>query len=84
MSNDATLKLGFLDLRVPSQFTITSDPTPGTEFTFTHNLGRTPSGYMVASQNGPGTLYDSGTSWTDNEIFLKSDGPSVTFVVYFI
>jgi len=83
LDNDA-LKLGFLDLRVPSQFTITSDPTPDTEFTFTHNLGRTPSGYIVLSQTGPGSLYNGGTSWTNSEVFLKTDSGSTVFVVVFI
>lgn len=77
-------KLGFFDLREIARFEVTSVASIGTEFSFSHNLGRTPTGYIVLSQNSAGDLYTSGTTWTDTLAYFKSDGSNVTFVVIFI
>lgn len=84
MLNNDVLRLGFLDLREPSRFEVTAPATPDTEFELSHNLGRVPSGYFVASQNGAGSLYDSGTAWTSKKIYFKSSVQDTVYIVYFI
>ena len=60
----------------------TTDPTPGTEFAVDHVLGRMPVGFDVKRINAAGSIYDSGTAWTDTQIFVKSDAASATFSLF--
>jgi hypothetical protein len=50
---------------------ITNTGTVNTQFSVTHNLGRIPLQYDVKYINGNGVVYDSGTTWTKTQIFLK-------------
>lgn len=49
-----------------------------TQFSVTHNLNRVPIGFHVIRQNLAGSFYDSGTTWTTTEIFLKCSVAHVT------
>jgi len=42
-----------------------------TDFTLTHHLGRTPSGFIVTSIDRAGIIYADSSTWTDTEITLK-------------
>lgn len=45
-----------------------------TQFTVTHNLNRVPTGFHVVRTGMSGlSLVDSGTTWTNTQIFLKSN-----------
>lgn len=79
-----TDRLRFLDLRENAEFSVTSPSSAGTEFSIEHGLGRIPTGYFIKSQDGPGSLYISGTAWTNRLVYFKTDGTNVTFVVTFI
>lgn len=65
-----------IDCRLVS---VTSDATPGTEFSVAHTLGKIPVGYLVYGQNGAGSVYDGTTANTATTLFLKSDAASTSF-----
>lgn len=65
----------------------TSHATPDTEFTVNHTLGSIPQGYLILWQDLAGSLYQSptsGTDWTSTQIFLKSAGSSVTYLIFLV
>lgn len=49
-----------------------------TEVNVAHTLKRTPIGYLVLSRNKGGVIYDSGTSWTSSNIYIKCNVATVT------
>lgn len=55
-----------------------------TQFTVTHNLLRVPIGFHVVRQSKAGSFYDSGTTWTKTQIFLKCNVANVaaTFFIF--
>ena len=66
---------------------ITSDATPDTEFTVSHNLGAVPVGRIVIWQDKAGSLYQgpsTGTAWTNANIYLKCDVASVQFLIFIL
>jgi hypothetical protein len=62
----------------------TSPAGPNTEFAVSHNLGRIPIGFMVASTNKAGHLYKSTTAWTATNIYLKADVASLAYTIVII
>jgi len=56
----------------------TSNGSADTEDTVAHSLGRVPAGMLVGLGDKTGTVYDSGTAWTVDNIFLKADVASLT------
>lgn len=67
--------------------TYTSNATPDTEDTLAHTLGATPVGFIVLHQDKAGSVYQgptTGTNWTSNNIYLKCDVASVTFLLFLI
>jgi len=61
--------------------TITTNATPDTEDTTAHGLGKTPTGFIVYSQDKAGNLYNSGTAFTATNIYTKCNIASVEFKV---
>lgn len=53
----------------------------GVEFAVTHNLGRIPIGLLIVKQGFDFKLLDSGTAWTDTQMFLKSTQANPVAVV---
>ena len=49
----------------------TDTGTANTEFAIAHHLGRTPAGFLVTRLDKAGSVYDSGTAWTETAIYLK-------------
>lgn len=67
--------------------TITTNGTPDTEDTFTHNCGVVPVGYLIVWQDKAGSLYQSptnGTDWTSSRIYLKCNVASVQFKLFLL
>jgi hypothetical protein len=64
--------------------TTSNSGAANTEFVVTHNLNRVPVGFHVIRQNGAGSFYDSGTTWTATQIFLKCSAAnlSATFFIF--
>lgn len=62
-----------------SRVSVTSHATPGTEFSVSHLLGKTPTGYIIYGQAGAGSIYDGTTSNTATTLYLKSDVASISF-----
>lgn len=65
-----------VDVRLVS---VTTDGTPGTEFSVAHDLGKIPTGYIVYRQSDAGSVYDGATANTTGLLYLKSDVASKTF-----
>lgn len=63
---------------------VTSTGLADTEFTVTHQLGRTPVGFLLVKSNKATSVYDSGTAWTDTSIFLKSSAATaeITLIIF--
>lgn len=42
-----------------------------TQQAVTHNLGKTPVGYIIVESQGTGVVYDGATSWTNQYMYLQ-------------
>ena len=63
---------GFKGENISGEFRVKSDTgNADTEFSITHTLGASPIGYIVTKINKAGVIYDSGTTWTSDTIYLK-------------
>ena len=51
--------------------TIADSGVANSENTVAHTLKRVPAGYLVFKINKAGVVYDSGTTWTDTNIYIK-------------
>ncbi len=62
----------------------TSNVTPDTEDSVSHDLGRVPVGFVVVSRDKGGVVYNSGTTNTKTTIYLKCTVAStaVTILVF--
>lgn len=64
--------------------TYTTNGSANTEDTVPHNLGSVPVGYIVVKQNKSGSVFDSGSTWTVNNLYLKCSGTSVLVTLFLI
>jgi len=62
---------------------LTSVTTPGAdvELAVAHDLRRNPTGYLVVGINKPAQIYDSGTTWTADNIYIKCDQNNTTLTL---
>ena len=60
------------------EISITTNATPGVETAIAHGLKRVPSGYWVVKRNKAAHIYDGGTAWTSENIYVRSDVATVT------
>lgn len=60
----------------------TSPATANTEFSISVNLGYVPVGFDVKRQNASASFYDSGTTWTATNIYLKCSVASVKYTLF--
>ena len=58
--------------------------TANTEVVVPHTLATIPTGRIVIAQDKAGSLYSSTTAWTKTNIYVKSDGTSVTFTIFLL
>ena len=69
LGRDIPLAVGGISGKVVQTVTFTSADT---EVSITHYLSRKPIGYIVVNIDKDATIYDSGTAWTVDKIYLKS------------
>lgn len=60
----------------------TSPSAANTEFAVAVNLGYIPVGFDVKRQNAAASFYDSGTAWTESNIYLKCSVASVVYTLF--
>ncbi len=73
--NNAIDKTAFVD---------SSSQAGGAEFSIEHGLGTIPIGYIVVSQDAPGSVYRSdGTPWDTDRIYLKASAAMAIRVLIF-
>ena len=63
---------------------ITDTGTADAEITLGHGLGAVPIGYIVVKINGGGVVYDSGTTWTSTNIYLKCSSANATTTLFLL
>ena len=51
--------------------TFTTNAAANTEDAVAHTLKRVPTGFIIINRDKAGIVYDSGTSWTATNIYLK-------------
>lgn len=73
--------LSLLQLKV-SLVNVTFD-TANTEVSVAHGLGQAPRGYIATSMDIASIIYNSGTTWTANEIFLKASVATHVDLLFF-
>lgn len=64
--------------------TYTTNSSSNTEDTVSHNLGSVPVGYIVVRQNKAGSVYDSGTTWTSGNLYLKCSATSMVVTLFLL
>ena len=64
--------------------TIADSGNADSENTVAHTLKRVPTGYIVLKINKAGIVYDSGTAWTDTNLYLKCSAANcaITLMVF--
>ena len=68
---------------IDGQFQIISDTgSADTEFTVAHSLGRVPVGFVTILNDKGGTVYDSGTTWTASNIYLKCNTANCNISIF--
>lgn len=60
---------------------VTTNGSANTEDAVSHTLGRTPIGFLILNRDKAGIVYDSGTSWTATNIYLKCNVASVAIKI---
>ena len=61
---------------------VTTDGAAGTESAVAHGLGRTPSDFLVGSQDKAGTIYKGTTAWDATNIYVRGSVASITAKLY--
>jgi hypothetical protein len=64
-------------LFAPQVIIYTSNGTPDTQDTVAHQLGRTPTGFLVINRDKAGVVYKGASAWTSSNIYLKCNVASV-------
>lgn len=64
--------------------TYTTNGTANTEDAVSHTLKRIPTGYLIIGRDKAGIVYNSGTTWTTTDIYLKCSVTSmaVTIIIF--
>ena len=74
--------VGAPDNMAGKMLTGTSDVTPDTEFSVTHNLQVIPIGYLILQRDKAGVFYNGATAWTASKIYLKCNVASVAYTIF--
>jgi len=61
---------------------IPNSGSANTQFIVIHNLGRVPMGIDLKYSNVSGVWYDSGTTWTKTQIFIKFSGNNAKLILH--
>lgn len=59
----------------------TSNGVANTEDAVSHTLGKVPTGFIVYRLDKAAVVYDSGTTWTTTNIYLKCNVASVAYKI---
>ena len=69
---------------ISGSFQVVTSAGADTEFVVAHELGATPTGFLVVRTNKGGVVYDSGTAWNDTNIYLKCTTASTTLTLFIL
>jgi hypothetical protein len=69
---------------IQGHFQVVTTAGADTEFAIAHGTGAVPIGYIVLKQDKAGSFYESGTTWTDTNIYLKCSTATVTATLFVI
>ena len=61
--------------------TVVSDPVADVEYAVAHGLGFIPNGFLVVSQDKAGVTYKGTTAWTEENLYLQTNTPTVALTL---
>lgn len=61
--------------------TVADTGTADTEFNIAHHLDRVPTGFILTKSDAACAVYDSGTTWTTNAVYLKCNAANVAITI---
>jgi len=67
---------------IAGAFQVVTSAGADEEFTVAHGLGATPIGFLVLRQDKGAVIFDSGTTWDDTNLYLKSTIASTTVTLF--
>lgn len=79
--DDVIRKIASIPFNQSERLTVADTGNADTEFTVTHYLGRIPAGFIVTDADKACSVYDSGTAWTNNAIYLKCDAANTAISI---
>ena len=69
---------------IHGQWVTFTTSTADTEVTVPHTCGVIPVGYLVTKINKGGVIYDSGTTWTSTNIYIKCSVATATVDLFLL
>lgn len=70
---------------IAGQYQVIADTgSANTEFVVAHTLGSVPVGYLVIKTSNAGVIYDSGTTWTSSNIYIKSSAANSAVTIFLL
>ena len=81
MLDDTFRNIAEIPYNQSQSLTVANSGNADTEFSVTHHLGRTPTGFIVTDIDKAGIVYDSGTVWTTSLIYLKCNVATAAFTL---
>ena len=77
-------KIAAIPFNQSESLTVADTGNADTEFTVSHNLGRTPNGYILTETDKAACLYNGATAWTDTALYLKCNvaNAAITITIF--
>jgi hypothetical protein len=69
---------------IAGEFQVATTAGADTEVAIPHSLGAAPIGYIILRQDKAGSVYDSGTTWTDTNIYIKCSTAATTLTLFLL
>ena len=70
---------------ISGEFQVIADTgSADTEFVVAHSIGSVPVGYLVIKTDNAGVIYDSGTTWTTTNVYLKSSVANSAITIFLL
>jgi hypothetical protein len=76
---------GYRGENIAGEFQVITDSgNANTEFTVAHDMDAIPEGFIVTNINKGGIVYDSGTAWTADNVYLKCSAANATITIFLL
>ncbi len=75
-------KVSSIPFNQSQHLTVADTGTADTQFAVPHNLSRVPAGFILTKSNKACAIYDSGTAWTGENIYLKCNAANAAVGIF--